>query len=404
MFIQTKQQITIILILTILFLLSNQQAHAALYINEIFPAPVSPNLEWVELYNDEDVVVDLANYTLVDDSNKKLTFSSATIPANGFMVITSINILNNSGDTVMLKNGENTTVDTIVYPSISSNNSYVKCASDWYVVSTSTQDALNTNCPTPTPTPIPPTTTLSPSYSPTPTPTPTPPQSYNNIYISEVMVAPETSEKEWIEFYNDNEYDVTLTDWFIDDIEGSGSAPKKISVSIGPKQYAVIEISSAIFNNSGDSVRLLDFEENEKDVFSYKSSEKGNTWGWIEIKGKKFCLQSPSKNKTNTACLQDQTSDILDSVDKETPSSKTEVSTSMSQAGQPPISSTRYTSYAIAVTPPIIIPQSNVTHQEIRGVTTTAYGSKQVPSTLPLLAASYSLLSIGSLVIKMIYS
>lgn len=349
-------------------MLSNQQAHAALYINEIFPAPVSPNLEWVELYNDEDVVVDLANYTLVDDSNKKLTFSSATIPANGFMVITSINILNNSGDTVMLKNGENTTVDTIVYPSISSNNSYVKCASDWYVVSTSTQ------------------------------------QSYNNIYISEVMVAPETSEKEWIEFYNDNEYDVTLTDWFIDDIEGSGSAPKKISVSIGPKQYAVIEISSAIFNNSGDSVRLLDFEENEKDVFSYKSSEKGNTWGWIEIKGKKFCLQSPSKNKTNTACLQDQTSDILDSVDEKPSSSKTGVDISISRANQPLISSIRYTSYAIAVTPPIIIPQSNVTHQEIRGVTTTAYGSKQVPSTLPLLAASYSLLSIGSLVIKMIYS
>ena len=128
------------------------------------------------------------------------------------------------------------------------------------------------------------------------------PQNYNNIYISEVMIDPETGANEWIEIYNGNDYEIILTDWYIDDIENSGSTPKKFSLIINPKDYSVIDLSTSMFNNDGDSARLLDFSQKEIDSFQYQSSEKGKSLGRRSFDNDSFCLQIPTKQASNGSC------------------------------------------------------------------------------------------------------
>jgi len=151
-----------------------------------------------------------------------------------------------------------------------------------------------------------PTLTPTQTFFPTPTVSPTPALiSYSSIYLSEVMVNPLSGEKEWVEIYNDNDFEVFLDSWYIDDAENAGATPKKISITVDPKSYAVIEFSSAIFNNDGDQVRLLDFNKSEKDSFEYNQSLVGKSWGRVDFNSDSWCLQEQTKNQSNGNCLKD---------------------------------------------------------------------------------------------------
>ena len=168
--------------------------------------------------------------------------------------------------------------------------------------------------PTPviTPTDIP---TSAPTETLISTPTPTLPAEvlteagsliliyYNNIFLSEVMVNPASDDKEWVEIYNNNDFPVSLNNWFIDDLENDGSTPKIFSLEIGAKSYGVFDITSSIFNNGGDTVRLLDFNKNLKDDFEYQKTEQGKTLGRTSFDSDYFCLQKPSKNSVNNSCI-----------------------------------------------------------------------------------------------------
>jgi hypothetical protein len=123
------------------------------------------------------------------------------------------------------------------------------------------------------------------------------------------MVNPTTGENEWVELYNDNDFSVNLTNWYIDDTENSGSAPKQFSLSIPAKGYASFTLSSGMFNNDADSVRLLNPEKNEVDSFEFSMSEKGKSLGRTDYITDTFCNQQPSKDTTNLPCLLMSTED-----------------------------------------------------------------------------------------------
>lgn len=127
--------------------------------------------------------------------------------------------------------------------------------------------------------------------------------SYENIYLSEVYPNPLKGESEWVEIYNDNDFSVELINWYLDDIEDGGSSPKKFSLNLAAKSYGIIELSSAMFNNDGDSVRLLDFNKNLKDSFEYSLSQSVKSYGRISFETDEFCLQEPSKGAKNNNCL-----------------------------------------------------------------------------------------------------
>ncbi|MCX7881121.1 MAG: lamin tail domain-containing protein [Patescibacteria group bacterium] len=321
---------------------------SSLKINEIYPAPEKNKYEWIELYNDENNEVNLDGYFLIDLANNKIKILDSSISPFGFTIASpSSSILNNSGDTVYLYAcPENKLIDFITYPDgISSSLSFGRIlnGSNIWGICQPTEKKDNSFCvqsPTPTinpsitppfficptsaPTPSsyiiltttpPPSPTLTssststPTLILTPTPTQTPtitpmPISYENVFISEVMVNPITGEKEWIEIYNDNDFSVFLNNWYLDDWENAGSTPKVFSLEINPKNYGVIELTSSIFNNDGDSVRLLDFEKNQKDSFEYSNSSTGKTWGRVSFESDFFCLQEPTKGIKNNECLE----------------------------------------------------------------------------------------------------
>lgn len=294
--------------------------------------------DWVELYNNSDQAVDLSAYTLLDGSSSGnvKTFSCILYP-KGFSLAGFGNDLNNGGDIIYLKKLE-TSVDCVAYgdgankkcegkvavdlkkPEIDEFASrLVDDSSDWVITKSSTKEGPNDAspknpdaiCVNPTSTEVPnsiptPTETVQPSETPTITPNdntlPTP-QSYSNIFLSEAMIDPESGGSEWIEIYNGNDFSVSLDNWFIDDVESGGTTAKKFSLTIPAKSYGVHELTTSIFNNDGDSVRLLDFAQSEKDSFQYQSTEKGKTLGRTSFDNDTFCLQNPSRGSANSSCL-----------------------------------------------------------------------------------------------------
>lgn len=321
----------IIFITILLFILIfGKNVFAALKLNEIYPAPPSGEYEWVELYNDENQIIDISQYQLLDLAGNKIKISTQSALPFGFILATSSSVLNNTGDTISLKNNLGDTIEIATYSgTFDSTKTFAKCPDfdgDWFVLNLLTKNASNqTACQSLTPTPIP-TLTLTPTLTPAlnltlipiqPTPTdstdltdsPTPyalnpiPFSYENIFISEAFVNPPTGGKEWLEIYNNNDYPVSLNNWYIDDLENAGSSPKIFSLEINAKSYGVFNLTSSMFNNDGDNVRLLDFNKNIKDDFEYGKTEQGKSLGRTFFDSDDFCLQEPSKNSVNNPCI-----------------------------------------------------------------------------------------------------
>lgn len=84
-------------------------------INEFLPDPNEGEKEWIELYNNSSVSVDLTGWTLEDGAGK-IVAPTSTIEAHGFFVVElTSSKLNNGGDVVILKNAEGAVVDEVRY-------------------------------------------------------------------------------------------------------------------------------------------------------------------------------------------------------------------------------------------------------------------------------------------------
>lgn len=289
---------------------------ANLWINEIYPAPSSGDWEWVELYNDQIDALSLQSYTVTDLAGNKLKFDSATpLPGGGYTLASASSVLNNSGDTVFLKDPAGQTVDVATYSAgLTADQTVARCPDGngiWQTVSLPTKNSSNapaclaltpTATPIPSPTNPPPTVTATPADPtvPPPSATATP---VDNIYLSEVMVNPDAGGPEWVELYNANPTSVTLNNWYIDDAENGGASPKSFTLTLNPQDYASFTLTSSMFNNDGDAVRLLDQNKTVRDSFEYQTTEKGLTIGRAAINDDNFCLMTPSRDQNNAACL-----------------------------------------------------------------------------------------------------
>jgi hypothetical protein len=58
-----------------------------------------------------------------------------------------------------------------------------------------------------------------------------------------------------------------------------------------------------MFNNDGDSIRLLDSSENEMDEIVYSSSLTDRTWGRTDFSSLNTCALYPTKSRENTSCI-----------------------------------------------------------------------------------------------------
>lgn len=298
-----------ILVAGFIFLLFQQSlTYAEVKINEIYPAPETGQLEWVELYNNSENTYDLTQYSLFDFANNPLKIPQTTIGPFEYTVATSSSVLNNSGDTLYLKKMSETIEIATYSGSLTNTTSLNRCPNgigQFYTLQTLTMGSSNepaclslspTVSPTFTPTPIlSPTTQLT--TTPTTTPTPVP-----IIILSEIYPYPKDDEYEWVELYNATDTEVILNNWYIDDIENGGSSPDAFSTLIPSKQFIVIEYQKSFLNNSGDTVRLLDPTLQEVSSVSYGQSYEGDSFG-ISDESHILCKQVSSKNSANFPCL-----------------------------------------------------------------------------------------------------
>ena len=199
-----------------------------LLISEVLydPPGTEPNDEWIEIFNNTSSPMELTDWTISDNMSTDVISPTMTIPAGGCMVIAASedfytnypdftgdivfvadgrigNGLGNSGDRLILKDGEGMVIDRMSYgtdttafePACldvaeghslerSPANVDTDTADDWIdqeapnpgsvTVPTPTPTATPTDTPTPTPTATPTDTpTSTPTATPTNTPTPT---------------------------------------------------------------------------------------------------------------------------------------------------------------------------------------------------------------------------------------
>lgn len=170
-----------------------------------------------------------------------------------------------------------------------------------------TQTIVN---PTPSPTQsstTPPTTSAQATSEPTATPAPTAiPTQPTGIILSELMVCPPAGTDEWIELANTNTKDTTIAGWELRDSTTSNHVSLP-STSIPASGRVVFDLTSAMYNNSGDTVKLLNAAGDIVESFSYTScsadqswSKQGSTWSQSPKVTKGEANQFPSASPTST--------------------------------------------------------------------------------------------------------
>jgi len=392
-------------------LFSYWHVKGSVILNEVAIQPTQA----VELYNsDSSISADISSW-YIDDSGGSSYF---TIPSDTFIPPLSclvfggdFNFNKSSSDIVRLINNSNppTTTSAVLIDSYQYSKapdvgySFSRNSNNEWETSISSLGLMNDthiSCvPTPTPTtePIPteintPTLSQETTLAPTSSPTPIPSIDYAAIFISEVFPYPNVGGNEWVELYNANDFPVNLTEWYIDDMENSGGTPRRFTLTINQHEYKIFEISSALFNNAGDTVRLLNSEKQEKDSMEYGKVTRGNSIGRISFDEDAYCEQTPSPNNQNTVCLEERG----DSSPTRSPISTVQPTKKI--AYSPTISKTDGAKS-------VVYKQSSSTNNivgDVLGETTTEH--KRDSSPIPYLSSvsfSYSALTIVSLFIKM---
>lgn len=143
----------------------------------------------------------------------------------------------------------------------------------------------------------------------------------NEVYPNQI-----TSEKEWIEIYNDSEKIIDLNDWKLMDTVSSPSIIfefKNIEIdnwTLEPYKFLVIELESNKLNNSGDTVQLLNSNNEIIDQFEYFISQQAKSFSKINQSNQstyEIILTSPTKGFQNTLETNADPSNQNDNIDSE---------------------------------------------------------------------------------------
>lgn len=270
--------------------------YAEFKFSEVYPAPEKNSYEWVEIYNDSDNPVNTSEYSIFDLTGNNLMIEQLILGPYEFAIATSSSVINNSGDTLFLKNNLGEIVHTVTTPKdITSQQSFTLCGSDWKITDMISQKTPNsTACKE----------SLSPTVIPTTSPKPTEidTATISNIFISEALVFPEKDEYEWVELYNNSDKPIDLTNWYLDD-KPQGSSPYKFSTNVDARDFAIIPIPTSIFNNDRDEIRLLSSSATIVDMMVYTSSKQGLSLSRISFVSNTSCISQATRRLANSPCF-----------------------------------------------------------------------------------------------------
>jgi len=273
--------------------------YADTYINEINYNPVGNdnNFEYIEVYSDEI----LSNITLKDlkskdelelvkkyDNNYYLVveegFNYSGLECNIFSAGAAIgNNLNNDRDSLVLE------YNNTIFDAISYSNKYGGDGDGKVLCKLPDLIGVMKEC----------------------IPTVCKPNSNNisyNIIINEILPDPignddaEMPTGEWIEVYNNENYNVSLGGFYFEDLAEHKlyiSVANADNIDLGSKEYGIIYMNgfNGLLNNDGfEGVRLFSNEGNLIDEMSYGFSREGVSWAKIKDK---WVLSLPTVGKEN---------------------------------------------------------------------------------------------------------
>jgi len=109
------------------------------------------------------------------------------------------------------------------------------------------------------------------------------------IIINEVLPSPEgpDSEKEWIEIFNQNNFEVDLSDWQISDASGTiKTYTFPIGTKINPQGFIVLyrPTTKITLNNEGDVLKLIQPDGKIIDSVNYEKAPMGSSYNRIGSK------------------------------------------------------------------------------------------------------------------------
>ncbi len=274
-------------------------AQARVAVNEIMYAPISPEPEWIELYNaDTNLPQNLTGWSL-QISSKSVGLPPASIAASGYLVLTkdsnalrqqrpgnylivqlALPSLRNSGDTIILFDSSHTVVDSVPYqPSWGATNGRSLERRDAEAPGTNPANwgtCIATSGATPGARNSLGMVADLPALA---------------IVMNEVMFAPVKPESEWIEILNTTRDTIDMGGWQV--VVGQGS-PKTISFGTPPvppdslmiltasdsalasvrgiSRSRIISVPIGALNNSGSQIALRDLRGNTIDTMWYAGS------------------------------------------------------------------------------------------------------------------------------------
>jgi len=283
---------------------------------------VSYNDEWIELYNDTHSSIDLEGWILKGLLKGPEIKLSGQIPSQGFYLLERTDdetvpgilaekiytgSLNNSGENLELYDNFGNLIDVI------------NCSSGWFWGDNDTKQTMERKNPelegsdhnnwqtSQNPGGTPKTqNSIIVQIEPQPQAEldesvvevkPQQPIIYpTGVVINEILPSPEgpDEEEEWIEIFNQNDFEVDLTGWQIQDVAGKTKTytfPKE--AKIAPQGFLVLPRpeSKITLNNDGDGLNLVNPEGKTIDSISY--TEKApknksfnrieNDWAWSSI-------------------------------------------------------------------------------------------------------------------------
>jgi hypothetical protein len=273
--------------------------------------------EWIELYNNSDSPVSVENWTLKSLTGTLKIILKGIIPSKGFYLlersdddtISSIKAdliytgaLKNTGEIIELCDNLVNPIDSVSSPSgWPAGNNETKQTME-RIGPNQWQDSKD---PGGTPKEANSTTTKIQSID-------RPSQEYpSGVIISEVLPSPDgpDSEKEWIEIFNQNIFEVDLSGWKISDTVGTVKNyifPEKTKIL--PEGFLVLyrPTTGIILNNEGDGLNLFSPDGKLEDSLVYEKAtikesyaRVGSSWAWSSAPtpGSENKITSPEKEK-----------------------------------------------------------------------------------------------------------
>ncbi|MBI4993299.1 MAG: lamin tail domain-containing protein [Candidatus Magasanikbacteria bacterium] len=296
----------------IFLFLTPVKAVGSVIINEICPTGCAGSgYQWIEIYNNSDVAVDLADWKFLEGgTNHGLELSVSSTPRDylidegEYAIITQDDLkffsehagvsaavfdsswgtLNKGGETIGLKDNSGNLIEEFNYSAITNNSLERKSSSVaaseagnwaehpdsdtagaqnyWYgSVSSISSDSIATS------------TTLQTDSFTTATTTTISAIVTTSVVINEFVSDPASGEKEWIELYNFSSSTIDLTGWKLFDNVGQIAAPTSTIAASG---FFVVELSSNKLNNDGDIIILKNTADQIVDQVAYGVYDDGN--------------------------------------------------------------------------------------------------------------------------------